>query len=142
MQGLRNKTLAVTTMGNETSTLLDVIILNKLKLTSASLNIITTPKDSDALLALAMGQVDSALVSKNNLQKIGSINPHILELVQPLAESQPIPLPILCLYVGDEMISNNQVIKLKKILLEAQYSSDSANLMEMLQIDAWHNYPF
>jgi len=125
-------------MGNEAHDLLDSFIFNQLKIKSNSLNIIATPKDSDALFALAMRQVDAALVSKNNLQKIGKFTPHILQTVRHLAESQPIPLPILC--VGDGNVPSEKLMKLKKNFLEATYSDDSANLMEMLQIDAWHNY--
>jgi ABC-type phosphate/phosphonate transport system substrate-binding protein len=138
IQGLRNKIFAMTTMGNEAPDLLNRLLFNQFKIESSSLNIIATPKDSDALFALAVRQVDAALVSKDNLQRIGRINPRILQIVRPLAESQPIPLPILC--AGNGKVLDEKVMKLKKIFLEAKYSDDSANLMEMLQIDAWHNY--
>ncbi|MDU9048419.1 MAG: PhnD/SsuA/transferrin family substrate-binding protein [Candidatus Electrothrix sp. Rat3] len=138
LQGLSNKLLAITTMGNETPDLLDRLLFNQFKIKSNSLNIIMTPKDSDALFALAVGQVNAALVSKNNLQRIGRINPRILQIVRPLAESQPIPLPILC--AGNGKVLDEKIMELKKIFLEANDSDDSADLMEMLQIDAWHNY--
>ncbi|CAK8711503.1 ABC-type phosphate/phosphonate transport system, substrate-binding protein [Candidatus Electrothrix laxa] len=138
LQGLRDKVLAMTTMGNEDPELLNRLIFNKFKIKSNSLNIIATPKDSDALFALAVRQVDAALVSENNLQRIGKINPRILKIVRQLAESQPIPMPILC--TGNGKTLDKKIIKLKKIFLEAKYSDDSANLMDMLQIDAWHNY--
>ena len=138
LQGLHNQILAMTTMGNEAPDLLNRLIFSQVKIESNSLNIIATPKDSDALFALAVRQVDAALVSKNNLQRIGRINPRILQIVRPLAESQPIPLPILC--TGNGKVPNEKVMKLKKIFLEAKDSDDSADLMEMLQIDAWHNY--
>jgi ABC-type phosphate/phosphonate transport system substrate-binding protein len=139
LQKLHNKTLAMTTMGRDGAELLETLIFNKYKIQSGSLNIIATPKDSDALFALAVRQVDAALVAENNLQKIGTINPRILQIVRSLAESQPIPLPILC--AGNEDVPQEHITKLKKIFLEAQHSDDSANLMEMLQIDAWHTYP-
>lgn len=139
IEKLRNKTLAMTTMGQDGTELLDTLIFNKYKIQSKTVNIIATPKDSDALFALAVSQVDAALVSKNNLQKIGKINPRILQIVRSVAESQPIPLPILC--TGNEDVPQKNIIKLKKIFLGAKHSNDSANLMEMLQIDAWHTYP-
>ncbi|MCI5164716.1 MAG: hypothetical protein D3903_01185 [Candidatus Electrothrix sp. GM3_4] len=138
LQGLRNKTLAMTTRGNEATDLLNYFLFSQFKLKSNSLNIIATPKDSDALFALAVRQVDAALVSENNLQIIGKINPRILQLVRPLATSQPIPLPLLC--AGNNKVPDVKIMKLKKIFLEAKDSDDSANLMEMLQIDAWRNY--
>ena len=138
LQGLRNKILAMTTMGNDEPDLLNRLIFNQFKIKSNGLNIIATPKDSDALFALAVRQVDAALVSENNLQKIGKINPRILQIVRPLAESLPIPMPILC--AGNGNVQDENVMKLKKIFLEAKLSDDSANLMEMLQIDEWHTY--
>jgi hypothetical protein len=138
VQGLRNKILAMTTMGNKAPDLLNLLLFNQFKIKSNSLNIITTPKDSDALFALAVRQVDAALVSENNLQRIGKINPRILQIVRPLAKSQPIPLPILC--SGNGKVPDVKVMKLKKIFLEANGSDDSADLMEMLQFDAWDNY--
>ncbi|MCW5202173.1 PhnD/SsuA/transferrin family substrate-binding protein [Desulfobulbus sp. US4] len=138
LQGLSNKLLAMTNMGKNAPDLLNRLLFNQFKIKSNALNIITTPKDSDALFALAVGQVNAALVSKNNLQIIGKINPRILQIVRPLAESQPIPLPILC--TGNGKVPDINVMKLKKIFLEAKDSDDAADLMEMLQIDAWHNY--
>lgn len=66
------------------------------------------------------------------------INPRILQIVRQLATSQPIPLPILC--SGNGKVPDVKVMKLKKIFLEANGSDDSADLMEMLQFDAWDNY--
>ena len=138
LQGLNNKILAMTTMGNEAPDLLNRLLFNQFKIKSHSLNIIATPKDSDALFALAVRQVDAALVSESNLQRIGEINPRILKIVRSLAQSQPIPLPILC--AGNGKVPDEKIMQLKKIFLEAKDSNDSASLMEMLQIDAWHNY--
>ena len=138
LQGLSNKILAMTTMGNKAPNLLNSLLFNQFKIKLNSLNIIATPKDSDALFALAVGQVNAALVSENNLQRIGKINPRILQIVRPLAKSQPIPLPVLC--AGNGQVPDEKIMKLKKIFLEAKDSDDAADLMEMLQIDAWHNY--
>ncbi|MCI5138131.1 MAG: hypothetical protein D3922_06875, partial [Candidatus Electrothrix sp. AR1] len=68
IQGLHNTILAMTTMGSEAPELLNRLMFNQFKIESNSLNIIATPKDSDALFALTVGQVNAALVSKNNLQ--------------------------------------------------------------------------
>ncbi|XCN72508.1 MAG: PhnD/SsuA/transferrin family substrate-binding protein [Candidatus Electrothrix aestuarii] len=133
VQSLHNKTLAMTSMGEDSSNILS----NLFKVAANSLNIIATPKDADALFALAMHQVDAALVSKNNLLKIGALNPRITDIVFPLAESKPIPLPLLCVV---DQVPNKKVMMLKKVFLDAKRSDESSNLMEMLQIDAWHNY--
>ena len=140
LQGLQHKTIAMTTMGSDTPDLLNHLIFNQYKINSDSLNIISTPKDSDALFGLVMGQVDAALVSENNLQKIGGINPRIMEIVTSLAKSRPIALPILCICTENGKVSDENIMKLKKIFLETEQSDDSADLMEMLQIDAWRNY--
>ncbi len=138
LQNLRDKTIALTSMGPATPDLLNKLIFNRYNLNSSLFNIILTPKDSDALFALAVRQVDVALVSQDNFQKIGKINPRIPQLVRPLAESQPIPLPVIC--AGNEMVPKEKIMKIKRIFLDAKHSKDFADLMEMLQIDAWQNY--
>lgn len=138
LHNLRDKTIAMTSMGPGTPDLLNKLIFSHYNLDSNLFNIIITPKDSDALFALAVRQVDLALVSRDNLRKIGEINPRIPQLVRSLAESQPIPLPVIC--VGNDMVPKEKIMQIKRIFLNAKRSDNSADLMEMLQIDAWRNY--
>ncbi len=133
---LAGKTMAVVGMGSRSFANLNRIIFLPNKLNASSLSIITTTKDIDALFALVLHQVDAALVSKNNIDYIRKINPRILKDIHILAESQPIPLPILCVAQGTVPTAVRKDIE--KLFLA--YSERSGNLMDMLQIEGWQYY--
>jgi len=134
---LGRKTIAMTSMGPEGHKLLNKIIFSHHGLDSRQLNIVITSKDSDALFALALQQVDAALVSKDNLELIGEINPRIPQAVRPLAESDPIPLPIVC--YTRETIPPTEVEEVKRIFLNGQQGRKNSNLMDRLQFEVWQN---
>lgn len=130
-----NTTIAMTPIGSAGMTMLDEVIFKQNGINPQTLNIITTAKDSDALFALTLGQVQAALISEGNLHAIGAINPQILKTVKTLAVSQPIPLPVLCYTEG--VVASNDLDKFRKSLLEGRQNKDTAQLMELLDIDAW-----
>lgn len=132
---LADTTIAMTPVGKAGLALLDEAIFKRIGLRGKELNFITTAKDSDALFALALRQVKAALVSQDNLEHIGSINPRILKTVKILAVSDPLPLPVLCYVSG--AVSAGEVEKLRKVLLVGKDGGKAAGIMEMLQIDAW-----
>jgi len=132
---LTDATIAMTPMGAAGLTMLNEVIFKDNGLDSNKLNFITTAKDSDALFALALGQVKAALISEENLKKVGTINPKIMQTVKPLAVSMPIPLPILCYAEG--VIDLADLDKLRKSLLAGKEDKNTAQIMELLDIDAW-----
>ncbi|MDD5760119.1 MAG: PhnD/SsuA/transferrin family substrate-binding protein [Desulfobulbaceae bacterium] len=130
-----NTTIAMTPMGSAGMTMLEEVIFKQNGINSQTLNVITTAKDSDALFALTLGQVQAALISERNLKAIGEINPQILKTVKTIAVSQPIPLPVLC--YAKEVVAAEDLDKFRKSLLEGRQNKDTAQLMEILDIDAW-----
>lgn len=132
---IANATLAMTPVGSAGMTMLNEVIFKENGINPERLNVITTAKDSDALFALTLGQVKAALISEENLRAIGAINPQILKTVKTIAVSQPIPLPVLCYAEG--VVTNTDVDKFKKSLLAGKQNKDTAQLMELLDIDAW-----
>jgi hypothetical protein len=132
---LTGPTIAMTPVGPAGMTMLNEVIFKDNGLDGNKLNIITTAKDSDALFALALGQVKAALISQDNLQHIGTINPNILKTVKPLAVSKPIPLPVLCYAEGT--VTADELDKIRKSLLMGKQDKNSAQVMEQLDIDAW-----
>ena len=135
---LAQKTIAMTYMGPDYLDFLNEIIFTRHGLNSRHLNIVSTSKDSDAIFALALRQVDAALVSKDNLEHIGKINPRILKAVRAVAESDPIPLPVIC--YSKEKVSAEEVAEVKEIFLNGHKGPKNDNLMEMLKIDEWRTY--
>lgn len=132
MATIRNQSLAMTTMGPADESTLNTILFGDYGLDSHNLDIVTVPKDADALFALALGHVDMALVGKRSIEQIGDLNPKILQAVQPLAESAPIPGPILCYAKG--RVEGAVIERLKGLLQE---KLAGVNVLEILQIDGW-----
>ena len=128
-------TMAMTSMGPDGHSTLDSILFSPNGMVARNINAIIVPKDADALFALALGQVDMALVVKENMDQIAKINPNILQSVHPLLESKPIPMPLLCYIKG--VASPSAVQDLKRILLEGGAQESYATVMEMLQINGW-----
>jgi hypothetical protein len=128
-------TMAMTSMGPDGDTTLNSILFSPHGIAARDINAIIVPKDADALFALALGQVDMALVVKENMDQIAKINPNILQSVHPLLESKPIPMPLLCYIEGKA--SPSAVQKLKKLFLEEGTQESYATIMEMLQINGW-----
>lgn len=133
---LSKKTMAMTFLGAGGRAQLSKLLFARQKLVVDDLNVVITPKDSDSLFALVLGQVDLALVSRVNLRNISKINPRIAESVRPLTQSESISLPILCYRKGH--ISQEKIDEVKSLFLA---SNPKTNLiMEMLQFDAWQEY--
>ncbi len=128
-------TLAMTSMGPDGETILDAILFSARGVSAGKINAIIVPKDSDALFALALGQVDMALVVKENLDLIAKINPNILQSVCPLLESAAIPMPVLCFTEG--VASTTDIQRLKELFLGSKARENLSIIMEMLQINEW-----
>jgi ABC-type phosphate/phosphonate transport system substrate-binding protein len=135
VQNIARHSLAMTSMGPKGEMLLNTILFSRLGVDASEVNIVVVPKDSDALFALALGQVDMALVAEENLERISRINPRIMQAVRPVIESDPIPRPILC--YTKQTVPSGEVKKFKDMLLSA--GNKAQLIMEMLQIDDWKN---
>jgi len=132
---LAGTTIAMTPVGQAGLAVLDEAIFKRIGLRGKELNFITTAKDSDALFALALRQGKAALVSQDNLEHIGNINPRLLKTVKILAVSDPLPLPVLCYTYG--AVPAGEVERMRKVLLAGKDGGKAARVMEMLQIDSW-----
>lgn len=120
LKNIKKHTLAMTSIGPQKEDILNAILFKELGIDAADLNTIIVPKDTDALFALSLGQVDMALVVKDNLESIGKINPRITQAVKPIAETKPIPMPIFCFYT--DKVSEKDVEDFKRVFLQATYS--------------------
>ncbi len=133
---LTKKTLAMTFLGADGGSQLTKLLFAQHNINVDDLNIVVTPKDSDALFALALGQVEMALVSEENLTNIGKVNPIILESVRSLTESIPISLPILCYRKG--AIPQEKIEEIKNLFLGS--NKKQIAIMDILQFDGWQEY--
>lgn len=134
---LSNKTLAVTSMGTDTEKQLALFFNNGRSFDFAASHLIITPKDADALYALALGQVDMAVVGKNTLDVVRAVNRRIVDVVAEVASSHPVPMPILCVLDGE--MSREEISHLKQIFFSAGDGNPLPEFMKMLQFNGWQN---
>lgn len=132
---LNGRTVAMTTMGPHTEELLSEKYFKDQGVDFSAMNIIITPKDADALYALALGQVDAALVGQETLNMVGSVNQRLLEATKELAASSPVPTPLLCALPGSA--DKVEVNKMKEMLLEGSGKGAPSKHTDMLHINGW-----
>lgn len=135
MDELKGRTVAMTTMGPNTEQLLNETYFKGQGVDFSAMNIIITPKDADALYALALGQVDAALVGESTLNTVGRVNQRVLEATKELVASSPVPTPLLCALPG--AADKAEVAKMKEILLEGNGKSSLPNQTDVLHINGW-----
>lgn len=131
------KTVASTTMGTRTSEQLEHLFSNGQKVDFSSTNLITTPKDADALFALVLGQVDAAVVGRETIREIGGSNQKILAAVREVSPSRPMPMPMLCVLGGS--MSDEDIRRLRQTLIDGGHQTPRPSFMTMLQFDGWQN---
>lgn len=135
---LRNRTLAMTSMGPDEEKILDRIVFQNLGLSAREQRIVIVPKDADAVFALALGQVETALVVKQNLIPLAAVNERLMQSITTIVESQPLPMPLLCFSEG--AVAKEQVERMKTLFLKTNTALQPVKIMEMLQVDEWQAY--
>ena len=134
---LRGKTVAMTTMGPNTEEMLNSYFKGR-GVNFSTMNIIITPKDADALYALALGQVDAALVGDATLATLSNVNVRLVEVTQTVLTSSPIPTPILCSLPGN--MDAAERAKVEQLFLKAGKGEKLPNYMEILHINGWKKF--
>jgi len=130
-------TFAMTTMGPDGSSETIKELVSKELVSIQKLNIISVPKDLDAILALVLGQVKMALVAQDNLQIISDANPRIIRTIKKLDRSITVPMPVICYLEG--RAESEDVEKLVEAFKKMTSEHPRNKIMEMLQIDDWKN---
>lgn len=136
---IQHRSLAMTTMGPNGEAILNQVLFSRYGIDANRMSIVTVPKDSDALFALTLGQVDMALVTKQNIDQLKKINPNIVKSLKAIDTSSPIPLPLLCYMRG--RVTQQELQNFKRIFLNLGKQKSDLKAMEMLQIDEWKTIP-
>jgi hypothetical protein len=129
-----NTSLAMTSLGPESIAILQRIIDQSIPIKIESLNIVEVPKDADAVFAVALGQVEVALVSQASLLYLQHINPRLFQSLQVIGESKPLAMPILGYLDGASTKKQQEAFKRFMI------STRGSTVMRALQIDGWSNH--
>jgi hypothetical protein len=135
LDSLENLTLAMTSVGPDSRTFLNQVLFPKHLGKTFPLHPVIVPKSADALFALFLGHVDSALVVEEHLETFRKMMPRIVGGVRPLVQSKPIPMPKLC--YSEELVSQKELEIVKAVFTGKNNKSIRNNLSELLQIDEW-----
>lgn len=132
---LAGKTVAMTTLGGREEAMLDKMLFKRLGIPAKEMKVLHVSKDLDALIGVAINQVELAFVSREAIAKLRELNPRLAEVVISLAESDPIPLPLLCYIPGKT--SAGQLAAFKRVFQERGNKPEDRKIMKMLEFDDW-----
>jgi ABC-type phosphate/phosphonate transport system substrate-binding protein len=135
LNSVKYHTLAMTSVGPDSKAFLNHVMFPVHREKLCLFRPVIVPKSSDALFALFLGQVDSALVVQEHLANLKRVLPRIIDSVRPLVLSKPLPMPMLC--YSQKLVAQSDVEKLKSIFLGPKNNVIRKNLLESLQIDEW-----
>ncbi|MEL6546338.1 MAG: PhnD/SsuA/transferrin family substrate-binding protein [Myxococcota bacterium] len=96
--------------------------------------IIRVPKDIDALLAVAFGQVDACVASETGVQVLTQINPGAIQALKELGRLEPTPLPSLCAREG---LSREKIAAVRQAVEGLTNSKPGRQAMAQLGFDGW-----
>lgn len=134
LDALSDTTLAMTPMGSDGRAVLDKLVYSSRNKKAKNFSIIEVPRDADAVFAVALGQVDSALVSGSILKLLEKRNPKLTSSIRVIAETQPITLPILCYLEGS---ITDEKLELLRQQLQQNTQYKDRNIPIILGIDTW-----
>jgi hypothetical protein len=132
---IENHSLAMTSAGPNSGKFLNRILFPNQHEKTCPLRPVIVPKSTDALFALFLGQVDSALVVQEQLDNLEKVLPRIVGGVRPLVISKPIPRPMLC--YSEKLVTKREVEEFKTIFLGNKNKKVRNILSGLLQIDEW-----
>jgi hypothetical protein len=105
----------------------------KEKFDEAQINILTVPKDIDALMAVGFGKTKSAMTSQNSLKQLERIHPKLCAKMAVLAESEESLLLILAVPESFETEAKGMM----NIFDEMPADPDGKEKLGMLGLDEW-----
>lgn len=108
--------------------------LERLRRENPRIRIIPVPKDIDALLAVAFGQVDAAYVSTRQFAMFAAANPKLGSGLREIGYAQPMPFPMI--YAGADTNADD-VEKMRAAANNVSQSGTGKRLMALLGYDGW-----
>ncbi|GAX62210.1 transcriptional regulator [Candidatus Scalindua japonica] len=130
---LKGKTVASSSNEDYTKNILIQMLGEEKRDIIDSIEILTVPKDIDALMAVGYGMADSALTTESSLAKLAAINPKQCDFLRTLARSKEILLPIVA--VPEQ--SDENIELLLTIIEKMEAVLDGKKKLRMLGMDGW-----
>ncbi len=135
LDSVKPYSLAMTSAGPESVHFLNQVLSPSPCKETCRFRPVIVPKSTDALFALFLGQVDSALVVQEHLTNMEKMLPRIINGVRPLSLSKPIPMPMLCYF--EKLTAKEDIQKFKTVFLNKQNEKLQKRLLDLLHIDGW-----
>ena len=126
--------LAMTSMGPGSIEILRTVFSDDDVVDLKKVRVVEVPKDVDAIFAVALTQVDMALVSQVSLQQFRAINPRLIDSLNILGRSRELELPILG-YLEDSS-SSEQIAMFRQFMI----ATGNSQVMRALRIDGWSEH--
>lgn len=128
---LRNASIAATVPpgGSATGSGLD-----RIRREQPGVRIIQVPKEIDALLAVAFGQVDAAYVSTRQFDMFAGVNPKLGTELKEIGYAEAMPFPLIYATANADAA---EITQLRKAIAEVSTSGTGKRLVGLLGYDGW-----
>lgn len=135
VEQLAGRSVAATALDAEASF---QTLLGTLKVSPKDLRVVSVTRDVDALLALAFGQVDLALVRPRSIDRLRKVNPNAVFGLRTLFTTPPVYRPPIC-EVGSQ--PKALTARLVDALRKAPKSPLGKRTLRIMGFDRWDAVP-
>lgn len=132
---LRGKKVAVAIENSAESTNEVIKLITEAGMPADGAYIITVSKDLDAVMALAFGQVDAALVTGTSVEAIRTVNPAAVASFKTVAQTKKVLRSPLCAFAGRTGAEEQE--KLTRAWLQMADDERGRRAMHTMAIDRW-----
>lgn len=131
VEAVKNSTIASAANEDYIRSLLGKMTQNRQGITG-SVELLTVPKDIDALMSLSFDLADYAVTTESSLDKLSKINPSEHRSLQVIKTVKNIVLPIIAVPKN-----NSAAGRLIKINKEMSMNREGKKLLKMIGLDGW-----
>jgi len=108
--------------------------LDRIRREQPGVRIIQVPKEIDALLAVAFGQVDAAYVSTRQFDMFASVNPKLGGGLKEIGYAENMPFPLIYATANAD---TTEIAQLQKAITGVSTSGTGKRLVGLLGYDGW-----
>ncbi|HET9062646.1 MAG TPA: PhnD/SsuA/transferrin family substrate-binding protein [Candidatus Binatia bacterium] len=108
--------------------------LDRIRREQPGIRIIQVPKEIDALLAVAFGQVDAAYVSTRQFDMFAGVNPKLGTELKEIGYAEAMPFPLIYATANADA---DEITQLRNAIAEVSTSGTGKRLVGLLGYDGW-----
>lgn len=103
---------------------------------AAGADILTVPKDIDALMSVSLGMSQYALTTENSLETLKNVHPQLYKDMKIVAEGKNSLLLIMA-FPDRDMKEDKDILKLIEIIKNMPSTPEGKNKIKMFGLDGW-----